>query len=91
MRLQEKCPNLKLPNVELVIHSRIPLSKYLNGLSIEAEGFARKQLLTSRHKGFSNFQVLEKVLRKHKLLLNEEMKAENLLEGKNLGKDVLKT
>lgn len=54
------------------MYSGIPLSKYLNGLGIEAEGLARKQLLTSRTKGFSNFQVLEIILRKHKLLLNEE-------------------
>lgn len=62
------------------MYSRIPLTKYLNGLGIEAEGLARKQLLTSRSKGFSNFQVLEMVLRKHKLLLNEERRVEKILE-----------
>lgn len=80
MILQEKCPSLPLPNVEFAVYSRIPLSKYLNGLGIEAEGLARKQLLTSRSKGSSNFQVLEMALRKHKLLLNEERKVEKLLE-----------
>lgn len=47
---------------------------------MEAEGLARKQLLTSRNKGALNFQVLEIVLRKHKLLLNAERKIQKLLE-----------
>lgn len=62
------------------MYSRIPLSKYLIGLGMKAEGLARKKLLTSRNNRFSNFQVLEMVLRKHKLLLNEERKVEKLLE-----------